>query len=100
MSHFDEFTIEAFSSFITRFKWHLLDKLPSEKFVKAFLDTKMNSWLPVIKQALVLHDNAVTMTDGAMILHGNHEPITMFITDVELEQKMKDLLINWMNEPS
>jgi HEAT repeat protein len=99
MSQFDDFTIEELFLFIHRFKWKLIDKLSPEKFFRAFLDTKMPSWLPVIKLALILQSNAATMTNDTMTLYGNNESVELTVADIELRQKIKDVFINWMDEP-
>jgi hypothetical protein len=60
----------------------------------------MTSWLPVIKLALILKSNAVTMINDTITLYGNNEPVELTVADIELRQKIRDVFINWMDEPT
>ncbi len=55
-------------------------------------------WLPIIKKVLVLQGNAVTMTNATITLYGNNEPDELSVADNELEQQLKDALVNWIDE--
>jgi hypothetical protein len=62
------------------------------------LNTKIVFWLPIIKKVLVLQGNAVTMTNATITLYGNNEPDELSVADNELEQQLKDALVNWIDE--
>jgi hypothetical protein len=69
-----------------------------EEFIKVFLHTKRSFWLPIIARLLIENSYGITVTENSVVVYGSKEPVKLPFSDVEVGQRLRDYLFNWLDK--
>jgi hypothetical protein len=61
-----------------------LENLPSDQFIKVFLETENEAWLPLITYAALVQEIAVTAVGNKIIIYNMNEVLQLPVTRPEL----------------
>jgi hypothetical protein len=94
----DESIVQKLSMCIQKMYNPFLKNSSPEKFIRAFLITKFELWLPIIRKVFILHKHAMTVTENTIIVYGSREPIKLTYSEREFGQQLKDCFVNWLGQ--
>jgi len=94
----DESRVQKLSMFIQKMDNPFLKNTSPEKFIRAFLITKIELWLPIIRKVFILHNYAITVTENTIIVYGSRDPIKLTYSEREFGQQLKDCFVNWLGQ--
>ena len=98
LSHLTDYTISKLWKFIEDYvRWDWTNIFP-EKFVDAFLKTKILSWLPFIKEVSIRGQYGVTLSENSIVIYGSKEPVVLPFSDRELFEQLQAYFGSWLGD--
>jgi hypothetical protein len=93
-------TVMKLSKHFARSKWSLRKEISPEKFVRAFFETKISCWIPIIKKVLIKQRCGIIVTQDAVVVYGNKEPVVISFRDEKFGEELRVFFGNWQEGSS
>lgn len=75
-------------------------EVSSEKMMRAFLNTKIKYWLPIILKIFVRRGFAITVTETTVTVHNSEGSAVLSFSDREIGIELRQYFANWFDNSS
>jgi hypothetical protein len=100
MSGLKDETVRKLSKCISESESWWLIVISPEKFIEAFLKTKIRFWLPIIRNVFVRQGYAITVTGMTIAVHGRKEAVPVTFSSTEVGEELHEYFFNWLDKSS
>jgi hypothetical protein len=100
LSALEDNTVRKLSEYISEGNSRCLRNISPEEFIKAFLNTKISFWLPIIRSVFVRQGYAITITGMTIAVHGRKEAVPVPFLSSEVGEELQEYFVNWLDNPS
>jgi hypothetical protein len=91
-------TVSRLSQFICQSEWYITNTVAADKFIKAFLDSKIVFWLPIIERIFIRFGYGFIVTENTITVYGTKDPVVLCCSNRQLIQQLQDYFINWLDK--
>jgi hypothetical protein len=91
-------TVQELSKYIDVSYWEDLRNISPEKFMSAFLKTKIVWWLPIIRSVFVRCMHGITVTGSTVVVHSSKELVELSLPNREFGNQLQAYFDNWLNK--
>jgi hypothetical protein len=98
MSDLKHDTVGKLSRHFNRWGYWSGKNISPEKMIRAFLETKIRSWLPIIKHVFITQGCGITVAGNTIVVYGSKEPVELCFSNKELGQQLQHYFDNWLNK--
>jgi hypothetical protein len=93
MSYLKDETVQKIAKYIQESDREFLKSISPEKIMETLLETKLLSWLPIIRDVFTLQGYSITITGMIIKVYGRRKPVEISCTDIELCQQLHNYLV-------
>jgi HEAT repeat protein len=74
------------------------DRIATEKFIAAFLDTGISSWLPIIKTVFICRRYGLTVSKNTVAVYGSRESTEILFSNRKFGKQLQNYFLNWIDD--
>jgi hypothetical protein len=89
-------TVGKLWKLIRKSEMWFLENVSPEKFIRAFLDTDISLWLPILKEISIRNGYGIILTENTVVVYGSKEPVDLSFSNRGLYQQLQEYFVNWL----